>query len=70
MELYSIRIKVMVYLDIGVLMENTRKKELKELQQTIKTSLHEKKQKKLKELEKLVRQYFSMLKPEVMKGRK
>ena len=57
----------MVDLGNGVLMENARKKELKELRQTIKTSLHDKKERKLKELEKLVRQYFLMLKPEAMK---
>ena len=57
----------MVDLGNGVLMENTRKKELKELRHTIKTTLHDKKERKLKELEKLVRQYFSMLKPEAMK---
>ena len=57
----------MVDLGNGVLMENTRKKELKESRQTIKTSLHDKKERKLKELEKLVRQYFLLLKPKPMK---
>jgi len=60
----------MVDLDEGILMGNTRQKELKELRQTIKVSLHEKKQRKLKELEKLVHQYFSMLQPENIKNKK
>ena len=50
----------------GVLMENTQQKELSELRQTIKTSLHHKKQRKLKELKKLVQRYLLMVKPETM----
>lgn len=60
----------MVDLGNGVLMGNTKQKELRELRQTIKTSLYDKKERKLKELEKLVRQYFSMLKPKSIKGGK
>ncbi|MBF0570325.1 MAG: hypothetical protein HQL12_00490 [Candidatus Omnitrophica bacterium] len=48
-------------------MEKTQHKRLTELRKTIKESIH---QKNLKELKKLVHQYFLILKPEAMKGRK
>ena len=57
----------MVGSDKGVSMETIQQKKLIELRRTIKESVH---QRKLKELKKLVHQYFLMLRPQAMKGRK
>jgi hypothetical protein len=57
----------MVKSDKDVLFEKTRQEELIELRQTIKESVHHR---RLKELKKLVQQYFLMLKPKAMDGRK